>query len=104
MSARDLFFVQSRDTLILTVRRAFWGTGRFSGGTARTRRPYLRLEPEGHHRKRAPLWRIPAPLGPRASQLGIVLDPPHKEVLVATGEGNQIRVFSAELFDPVGSK
>jgi hypothetical protein len=47
-----------------------------------------------------PLWRIPAPLGPRASQLGIVLDPPHKEVLVATGEGNQIRVFSVpELFD-----
>ena len=52
-----------------------------------------------------PLWRIPAPLGPRASQLGIVLDPPHKEVLIATGEGNQIRVFSVpELFDPVGSK
>ena len=47
-----------------------------------------------------PLWKIPAPLGPRANQLGIVLDPLHKEVLVATGEGNQIRVFSVpELFD-----
>jgi hypothetical protein len=47
-----------------------------------------------------PLWKIPAPLGPRANQLGIVLDPAHKEVLVATGEGNQIRAFSIpELFD-----
>jgi hypothetical protein len=47
-----------------------------------------------------PLWRIPAPLGPRANQLGIVLDPAHKEIMVATGEGNQIRVFSVpEIFD-----
>ena len=52
-----------------------------------------------------PLCRIPAPLGPRARQLGIVLDPPHKEVLVANGEGNQIRVFSVpELFDNARSK
>ena len=47
-----------------------------------------------------PLWKIPAPLGPRASQLGIALDPAHKEVLVATGDGNQIRTFSVpEIFD-----
>jgi hypothetical protein len=47
-----------------------------------------------------PLWKIPAPLGPRANQLGIVLDPAHKEVLVATGEGNQVRTFSVpEIFD-----
>ncbi len=47
-----------------------------------------------------PLWKIPAPLGPRANQLGIVLDPAHKEILVATGEGNQVRTFSVpEIFD-----
>ena len=47
-----------------------------------------------------PLWKISAPLGPRANQLGIVLDPAHKEVLVATGEGNQVRTFSVpEIFD-----
>ena len=45
-----------------------------------------------------PVWKIPAPLGPRANQLGIVLDPAHKEVLVATGEGNQIRTFSVPEF------
>ena len=49
-----------------------------------------------------PLWKIPAPLGPRANQLGIVVDPLHKEILVATGEGNQIRTFSVpEIFDGV---
>ena len=45
-----------------------------------------------------PLWKIPAPLGPRANQLGIALDPAHKEILVATGEGNQIRTFSVPEF------
>jgi hypothetical protein len=47
-----------------------------------------------------PLLKIPVPLGERASQLGIALDPVHKEVLVATGEGNQIRTFLIpEIFD-----
>ena len=47
-----------------------------------------------------PILKIPTPLGPRAAQPGIALDPAHKEVLVATGEGNQIRTFSVpELFD-----
>jgi hypothetical protein len=47
-----------------------------------------------------PLWKIPAPLGPRANQLGIVLDPAHKEILVATGEGNQVRTFLVpEIFE-----
>jgi len=47
-----------------------------------------------------PVLKIPTPLGPRAAQLGIALDPAHKEVLVATGEGNTIRTFSVpELFD-----
>jgi DNA-binding beta-propeller fold protein YncE len=47
-----------------------------------------------------PVLKIPTPLGPRAAQLGIAIDPAHKEVLVATGEGNTMRTFSApELFD-----
>jgi hypothetical protein len=47
-----------------------------------------------------PVLKIPTPLGPRAAQLGIGLDPGHKEVLIATGEGNTIRTFSVpELFD-----
>jgi hypothetical protein len=47
-----------------------------------------------------PLFKIPVPMGERASQLGIVLDPAHQEVLVATGEGNQIRTYSVpEVFE-----
>jgi hypothetical protein len=47
-----------------------------------------------------PVLRIPAPLGPRAHQLGLVLDPAHQEVIVGSGAGNQIRVFSVpEIFD-----
>ena len=47
-----------------------------------------------------PVLKIPAPLGPRAHQLGIVLDPVHKEVIIGSGAGNQIRTFSVpEIFD-----
>lgn len=51
-----------------------------------------------------PVLKIPAPLGERAGQLGIALDPVHKEVLVGTGAGNQIRTFSVpEVFDYTGT-
>jgi hypothetical protein len=40
-----------------------------------------------------PVWKIHTPLGARAAQTGLVLDPLHEEVIVATGAGNQIRVF-----------
>jgi hypothetical protein len=47
-----------------------------------------------------PLLSIPAPLGERAAQTGIALDPLHKEVLIGTGQGNQIRTFHVpELFE-----
>jgi hypothetical protein len=47
-----------------------------------------------------PVLRVPAPLGPRASQLGVVLDPAHQEVILGSGAGNQIRVFSVpEIFE-----
>jgi hypothetical protein len=47
-----------------------------------------------------PVLKILAPLGPRAAQTGIVLDPAHKEVIIGTGAGNQVRTFSVpELFD-----
>jgi hypothetical protein len=47
-----------------------------------------------------PLMRIVAPLGGRAAQTGVVLDPKHKEVIIGTGAGNQVRTFSVpELFD-----
>jgi hypothetical protein len=51
-----------------------------------------------------PVFTISAPLGERAGQLGIALDPIHKEVLVGTGAGNQIRTFSIpEIFDYTGT-
>lgn len=51
-----------------------------------------------------PVFKISAPLGERAGQLGIALDPVHKEVLVGTGAGNQIRTFSVpEIFDYTGT-
>lgn len=46
-----------------------------------------------------PLLSIPAPLGERAAQTGIALNPLHQEVLIGTGQGNQIRTFVVpELF------
>jgi hypothetical protein len=52
-----------------------------------------------------PLWRIPTPLGPRAAQTGIVLDPLHKEAIIATGAGNEIRTFYVpEIFDPAPNR
>jgi hypothetical protein len=46
-----------------------------------------------------PLLSIPAPLGERAAQTGIALNPVHQEVLIGTGQGNQIRTFYVpELF------
>jgi len=47
-----------------------------------------------------PVLRIAAPLGDRASQLGLVLDPIHKEVILGSGAGNQIRAFAVpEIFE-----
>jgi len=51
-----------------------------------------------------PRWKFPAPLGPQAQeytrQRGIDVDPVHKEVIIASASGNQIRIFSMpELFD-----
>jgi hypothetical protein len=47
-----------------------------------------------------PVLRIPAPLGERAHQLGLVLDPAHQEVILGSGAGNQVRVFSVpEIFE-----
>jgi len=47
----------------------------------------------------APL-RIPAPLGRQSGDIGIVLDPLHKEVIIASAAGNNIQTFSVpEVFD-----
>ena len=47
-----------------------------------------------------PIMRIPAQLEPRESGSVIVLDPAHKEVIVATAAGNTIKTFSIpELFE-----
>ena len=47
-----------------------------------------------------PVLSIPAPLGDRAAQLGIALNPIHEEVLIGTGQGNQVRTFFApEIYD-----
>ncbi|HYR42837.1 MAG TPA: hypothetical protein VER98_07440 [Terriglobia bacterium] len=44
--------------------------------------------------------KIPAPLGRQSGDIGIVLDPLHKEVIVATAAGNSIMTFSVpEVFD-----
>ena len=46
-----------------------------------------------------PLLSIPAALGDRAAQTGIALNPVHQEVLIGTGQGNQVRTFHVpELF------
>ena len=51
-----------------------------------------------------PRMKLLAPLGARAAQTGIVLDPVHKEVIVGTGAGNEVRTFSTpELFDMMAS-
>jgi hypothetical protein len=41
-----------------------------------------------------PPIKIPAPLGRQSNDIGIVLDPLHKEVIVATAAGNTIMTFS----------
>ena len=47
-----------------------------------------------------PPLKIPAPLGRQSIDIGIVLDPLHKEVIVATAAGNSIMTFSVpEVFD-----
>jgi hypothetical protein len=47
-----------------------------------------------------PPMRIPAPLGRQSNDIGIVLDPVHKEVIVASAAGNNILTFSVpEVFD-----
>ena len=44
--------------------------------------------------------KIPAPLGRQSGDIGIVLDPVHKEVIIATAAGNTIMTFSVpEVFD-----
>lgn len=51
-----------------------------------------------------PVLSIPAPLGERAAQIGIALNPLHQEVLVGTGQGNQVRTYHMpELFRTVVS-
>ena len=47
-----------------------------------------------------PPVKIPAPLGRQSRDIGIVLDPVHKEVIIATAAGNTILTFSVpEVFD-----
>ena len=47
-----------------------------------------------------PRWSFEAPLGGRAAQTGVAVDPLHKEVIVGTGAGNQVRIFSVpEIFE-----
>ena len=55
--------------------------------------------PESGVSAEAPL-KIPAPLGRQSGDIGIVLDPLHKEVIIATAAGNSIMTFSVpEVFD-----
>jgi hypothetical protein len=54
-----------------------------------------------------PPVKISAPLGRQSRDIGIVLDPLHKEVIEATAAGNAIMTFFVpEVFDdlPVGSQ
>jgi hypothetical protein len=52
-----------------------------------------------------PILSIPAPLGERAAQTGIALNPMHQEVLIGTGQGNQIRTYVVpELFATTGAQ
>ena len=47
-----------------------------------------------------PPLKIPAPLGRQSNDIGIVLDPIHKEVIIATAAGNNIMTFSVpEVFE-----
>ena len=47
-----------------------------------------------------PPIRIPAPLGRQSGDIGIVLDPLHKEVIIASAAGNAVLTFSVpEVFD-----
>jgi hypothetical protein len=47
-----------------------------------------------------PPVKIPAPLGRQSGDIGIVLDPLHKEVIIATAAGNAVMTFSVpEAFD-----
>jgi len=47
-----------------------------------------------------PPVKIPAPLGRQSSDIGITLDPLHKEVIIATAAGNAIMTFYVpEVFD-----
>ena len=47
-----------------------------------------------------PPVKIPAPLGRQSNDIGIVLDPLHKEVIIATAAGNAVMTFSVpEVFD-----
>jgi hypothetical protein len=41
-----------------------------------------------------PPVKIPAPLGRQSGDIGIVLDPLHKEVIIATAAGNAVMTFS----------
>jgi DNA-binding beta-propeller fold protein YncE len=52
----------------------------------------------------APSTKIRAPLGRASGDTGIVLDPAHKEVIIATAAGNTIMTFSVpEVFDTTPS-
>jgi hypothetical protein len=52
-----------------------------------------------------PVLSIPADLGERAAQTGIALNPKHQEVLIGTGQGNQVRTFHVpELFATSGTQ
>jgi len=47
-----------------------------------------------------PPVKIPARLGRQSGDVGIVLDPLHKEVIIATAAGNSVMTFSVpEVFD-----
>ena len=60
--------------------------------------------PENGESDEPPL-KIPAPLGRQSSDIGITLDPLHKEVIVATAAGNAIMTFYVpEVFDEQPAK
>jgi hypothetical protein len=55
--------------------------------------------PESGESNEPPI-RIPAPLGRQSGDIGIVLDPVHKEVIIASAAGNNVQTFSVpEVFD-----
>ena len=62
------------------------------------------ISKSGRFRKAAtsdePPLKIAAPLGRQSADIGIVLDPLHKEVIIATAAGNTIMTFFVpEVFD-----